>query len=468
MSAIERNKMNDSNNDCSTVQSSILTRRKSLFWRIHFWAAVIASPFALIAALTGILYIFTPQIEAVLYDRLDHVAPAGAMHPLDDAVAAARVAAPSGWVLQSVTPAYNPGDTVKANFAPAAAKQSEHEGHNHGPAKAAPAARPSFGLPAQAIVVYVNPYTAEVVGKLANQARFSNWAKKLHSRLLQNDNWRWMIELAASWLMVMLLTGIYLWWPRSGQKALPQSGAKGRVAWKQWHSFIGVALAVMSLTILTTGLTWSKYAGDQIRTLRDSIGQAPAPVPQNLKSTVLEESAPLTWQAAWESTRRQAPDVMLQLTPPRGQQGTWRAAAADRGQPEKRFDLVLDAYSGQQLYYSGWDKQTAFSKATAIGIPFHRGEFGWWNQALLLMFGIGVLFSLVSGWVMFFKHRQPGSLGLPRLLPGAWKSASIGSWITAAVLCIAMPLLALSAAIVLALEVAMHQPWRNSTSASNT
>ena len=159
---------------------------------------------------------------------------------------------------------------------------------------------------------------------------------------------------------------------------------------------------------------------------------------------------------------------MLQLTPPRGQQGTWRAAAADRGQPEKRFDLVLDAYSGQQLYYSGWDKQTAFSKATAIGIPFHRGEFGWWNQALLLMFGIGVLFSLVSGWVMFFKHRQPGSLGLPRLLPGAWKSASIGSWITAAVLCIAMPLLALSAAIVLALEVAMHQPWRNSTSASNT
>lgn len=96
MSAIERNKMNDSNNDCSTVQSSILTRRKSLFWRIHFWAAVIASPFALIAALTGILYIFTPQIEAVLYDRLDHVAPAGAMHPLDDAVAAARVAAPSG------------------------------------------------------------------------------------------------------------------------------------------------------------------------------------------------------------------------------------------------------------------------------------------------------------------------------------------------------------------------------------
>jgi len=454
------------NNDA--VKSSALARRKSLFWRIHFWAALIASPFALIAALTGILYIFTPQIEAVLYDRLDHVAPAGAMRPLDDAVAAAKAAAPVGWALQSVLPAYNVDDTVKVNFAPVAAKQTEHEGHNHnGPAKAAPAARPSFGLPAQAIVVYVNPYTAEVVGSLANQARFSSWAKKLHSRLLQNDNWRWMIELAASWLMVMLLTGIYLWWPRGGQNALPQAGAKGRKVWKQWHGFIGVALAVMSLMILTTGLTWSRYAGDQIRALRDSIGQAPPPVPQNLQSIAQEGAVPLTWQAAWNAARSQAPDVALQLTPPSGQQGTWRAGSADRSQPEKRFDLLLDAYSGQPLYYAGWDKQTTFAKATAIGIPFHRGEFGWWNQALLLLFGIGVLFSLVSGWVMFFKRRQLGFFGLPRLLPGAWKTVSIGMWITAAVLCITMPLLALSAAMVLMLEILMRRPWRTRAVAMN-
>lgn len=450
--------MKHSNQHASdSMQLSVLARRKSLFWRIHFWAALIASPFALIAALTGILYIFTPQIEAVLYDRLDQVAPIGTMQPLDNAVAAAKAAAPVGWVLHSVIPAYKAGDTIKANFTPPVAKQSEPDGHNHGPAKSASAVRPSFGLPAQAIVVYVNPYTAEVVGSLANQERFNNWAKKLHSRLLQNDNWRWMIELGASWLMVMLLTGIDLGWPRGSQKALPQKGVKGRAAWKQWHNFIGLALAGMSFVILTTGLTWSKYAGDQIRSLRDVAGQAPPQIPQNLKSVAQEGIAPLTWQAVWDVARRQAPDVAMQLTPPRGQQGTWRAAAVNRSQPENRFDLVLDAYSGQPLYYAGWDRQTAFAKATAIGIPFHRGEFGWWNQALLLMFGVGVLFSLLSGWVMFFKRRQKGAFGLPRLLPGAWKSASIGTWMTAAVLCIAMPLLALSAVLVVMLEIAVHK-----------
>jgi len=452
--------MNHSEIEADTARTSLLARRKSLFRRIHFWAALIASPFTVIAALTGILYIFTPQIETVLYDRLDHVTPAGVMRPLDEAVIAATAAAPAEWRLHSVVPAYVPHDTVKVNFMPVALTPSEHEGHNHGPVRAPSVAQSTFGLPAQTVAVYVNPYTTEVTGSLANQARFNIWAKKLHSRLLQGENWRWMIELAASWLMVLLVTGIYLWWPRSGQKALPQVGAKGRIAWKQWHAFIGVALSVMSFAILTTGLTWSKYAGDQIRAFRNGIGQAPLQAPRHLQSALQDGASPLTWQAAWDAARRQAPDVALQLIPPRESQDTWRASAADRGQPTKWFDLQLDAYSGKPLYYAGWDKQTAFGKATAIGIPFHRGEFGWWNQVLLLLFGAGVLFSLVSGWVMFFKRRQPGSFGLPRLLPGAWKSASTVTWLMAAVMFAAMPLLALSTVIVLTLEVAIQRSWR--------
>ena len=74
----------------SLTMGSLTARRRSLFWRIHFWAALIASPFALVATLTGLLYIFTPQIEAHLYGRLERVAPQGTRLPLDAAVAAAR------------------------------------------------------------------------------------------------------------------------------------------------------------------------------------------------------------------------------------------------------------------------------------------------------------------------------------------------------------------------------------------
>jgi uncharacterized iron-regulated membrane protein len=222
----------------------------------------------------------------------------------------------------------------------------------------------------------------------------------------------------------------------------------------------GIILSVISLTIVTTGLTWSRYAGNQIRAARDIAGQAPPQMPRNLKSTVIEGSTPLNWQSVWSAARRQVPDVAMQLTAPRSEDGVWRVVSFDSSRPEKKFDLLLDAYSGKQLYYAGWERQTAFAKATAIGIPFHRGEFGWWNQALLLVFGLGILFSMVSGWVMFLKRRQPGTFGLPRLLPGAWKSASPGTWITAALLCVAMPLLALSAVAVLIIEFLLYLRMR--------
>lgn len=88
----------------------------SLLWRVHFWAALIASPFAVLAALTGILYIFTPQIEAQLQGHLDTVAPAGVMRPLDDVVRAANAAAPQGWVLHSLSPAHEPTDSARCAF----------------------------------------------------------------------------------------------------------------------------------------------------------------------------------------------------------------------------------------------------------------------------------------------------------------------------------------------------------------
>jgi uncharacterized iron-regulated membrane protein len=434
-----------------TGLADVTARRRSLYWRIHFWAALIASPFTLIAALTGILYIFTPQVEARLYRHLDHVVPAASMLPLDVALASAQRAAPPGMAVQSVLPAYANDDSVRVVLVPAQGHSHDHHG---APAQAQSTTQTPRTGP---LTIFVNPYDAQVLGTQTEQDRFSTWSKNLHSRLLQGDGWRWMIELGASWLMVMLLTGIYLWWPRAGQPALPQRGKHGRAAWRQWHAFAGVALGVLSLTMVATGLTWSKYAGDQVRALRDVSGQTPPKVPRDLHSMPVAGAQTLTWQAAWLRARELAPDVAMQLTPPKGPHGAWLASAADKAQPGKRFDLVLDAYTGQRMYYSGWDKQTAFGQATAVGIPFHRGELGLWNQALLLIFGAGVLFSLLSGWVMFFKRRRAGLLGLPKLLPGAWRTVSPGVVVVGVALCALMPLLAISAAAVVVLELVFAQ-----------
>jgi uncharacterized iron-regulated membrane protein len=430
-------------------------QRRSLFWRIHFWAALIASPFTLLAVLTGALYIFTPQIEAQLYGHLERVTPAGARLPLDATVAAARAVAPAGFAVQAVVAPGAPDAAVRVTFAPALADTGEHAAHG----QPAPAPASPFAPVAGKMSVYVDPYRAQVLGTLCDDDRFSDWARRLHSRLLQGNGWRWMIELAASWLLVMLLTGVYLWWPRAGLAAgLPRAGTRGRTRWRRWHGFLGVLLAVLSLAMVLTGITWSRYGGAQVRMLRDAAGQAGAQPPAHLHS--MPQARPqLDYQQAWDRTcalRGAASGACgAQLTPPRGPHGVWRAGAADLRHPMARFDLVLNAYDGQVLYAADWRQQTAFGKATAVGIPFHRGELGVWNQVLLLVFAAGILFSLLSGWVMFFKRRRAGGPGLPPLLPGAWRAAPPAAVVIGVALCALLPLLALSAGVVIAIEARM-------------
>ena len=449
----------------STLIAPLKARRRSLLWRLHFWSALIASPVVLVACLTGLLYVFTPQIERALHGHLDSVVPQAEARPLDEAVAAAQNVVPQDWVLHSVMPAFEADDSLRVAFtAPMQdkAKSGGHSGHGGAASKLdgkPQFLRPNFGIPARAMVVYVNPYTAEVLGQLKESDRFATWARKLHSSLQQGDSWRWMIQLAASWTVVMLVTGVYLWWPVAGQSGLPQKNAKGRIAWRQWHAFMGVALGLISFVIITTGLTWSQNAGSQIKWARDAMGQTPPRIPAQFKSTLRAGAQPLTWEQAVKAIRQQAPEVTMMVMAPKGQEGVWRANQMDRGDPTKRFDLLLDAYSGEKLYYSGWSEQTAFGKATAIGIPFHRGEFGVWNQVLLFVFGAGILFSLVSGWVMFFKRRQASSAFLPALLPGAWRSVSLWAILGGALMLVAMPVLAMSAVPLALLEAWLG--WRH-------
>ena len=90
-----------------------------------------------------------------------------------------------------------------------------------------------------------------------------------------------------------------------------------------------------------------------------------------------------------------------------------------------------------------------------------RVPAGLWllNQAVLLIVGLGLIFSMVSGWVMYVKRRAMGSVGLPTLLPGAWRSPSWGMWLSAAFMLWAMPMLTLSAPIVAMFEG--FKAWRS-------
>jgi uncharacterized iron-regulated membrane protein len=411
-----------------------------LLWRLHGLAALLALPFLLIATITGLIYLPTPQIEAWQMRGLSTVAP-GPWLPMDGLVAKAQAAAPAGYQLRHVSPPVEPGQSLRLQFAPPKAMAGKgHEGHQ-------PA-----GADAEPVDLYIDPGTGAVLGELRESALYSSWAKRLHSRLLLGEGLRWMIEWAATCLLGMLLTGLLLAWPRAGESLAPGAAPVGRLRWRAWHRLIGALLGGMSLVIVLTGLTWSQTAGSQVRAARDWAQQGAPRVPADLRSALRDGADRLSWAAATARAAELAPGVRLQIAPPAQADGVWRVQSIDRRLPGRRADIAFDAYDGELLWRSSWADLPAFAKATAVGIPFHRGEFGLWNQLLLLAFGLGLLASGVSGVAMAWMRWRRGQA----LLPAVRNWTGLGwRWpllAAALLLCGLIPLLAACLLIYLLVE----------------
>lgn len=432
-----------------TIHSSKTVARAALqrlFWRIHFWAGLIGAPIVLFAALTGLLYVFAPQIEAWRHADVDRVAvgAAGTQRlPLDAQVAAALAHVPAA-ELRHVVPAHAPDASTQVWL------RAPHAHHGTG------AREHDHGLPGGSIV-YVDPYTGAVLGQLGEMARFRTWAKKLHSSALQGDGWRWLMELGASWMLVLCATGLAMWWPKprreggAGWRALLPRWRRGRATWRDLHATVAIVPGLVLAVVLVTGLTWAKYSGERFRDLQRALAQDAPRAPTALRSTSAPGPA-LSWQAAFDAARAQAPDIAMQLSAPRGTDGVWRAENFDRSRPRARFQLALDARSGAVLFRSGWDEQPLLARATAVGIPFHRGEFGAWNQVLLALAALAATFSVVSGLAMWRLRRAPGRLGAPALQPQQLRQVPPWLWPLLAALAWALPVFGWSLAAMVAAE----------------
>jgi len=77
----------------------------NLLRRLHFYIGLFIAPFIFIAALTGTLYVLTPQIENVLYSSALTTEAQGVAKPLSAQITAARRYIGEGARIYAVRPA---------------------------------------------------------------------------------------------------------------------------------------------------------------------------------------------------------------------------------------------------------------------------------------------------------------------------------------------------------------------------
>ncbi len=399
-------------------------------WRWHFYAGLFCLPFLLTLSVTGAIYLFKPQIDA-WSERSIKVA------------AVSEIARSMPYKQVQAALAAVPGASLVSYRLP----RSPHE-----------AVLITVQAPERRLQVYVDPFNLEILRQVAVEDRFINIVKTLHGELLLGNTGAVLVELAGCWAIVLIITGIYLWWPRRANGVagvlFPRLFSGGRTFWRDLHAVTGIWIAALVLFLLISGLPWALVWGSVFDELRSRMGNTEI-VDWTVSSgheghqMMSGAAAPATLTPALFTAAQRldlAPPV--ELAPAAGETGIWKLASLHQNRT-LRADVWLDE-TGQVIRSKDFSQRQALDRAIGIGISAHEGHlFGWFNQALGLLVTLGVSLVTISGCVMWYRRRPAGKLGAPppgRQRPG-WVIASI-----MLLLVMSLPLLAGSLILLLCLE----------------
>lgn len=431
---------------------------RPLVLRLHFYAGVLVAPFLLVAAVSGLLYALAVPAEKLVYaHELEVPVPADPTTlPLSRQVELARAANPDGTVT-AVWPGAEPGATTRVLMADPEAPEGTSMG------------------------VFVDPYTGDIRGQLPSYGSsgalpLRTWISGLHVDLHLGELGRNYSELAASWLWVVALGGLLLWVGRRRTKrralVLPERGPKSRRRTLSWHGTVGLWTVAGLVALSATGLTWSRYAGENIGSVQDRLGGATPALSASLTAggsagagdhaghhagmpMPAHKGADIGIDKAVEAARAAGVDSsQISVVLPADGAG-YVVKETDKQFPVELDSVAVNPADGTVLDELRFADYPLLAKLTRIGIDAHMGLFlGLFNQLALAAIGLALVLLVFWGYRMWWLRRpgRPVARGAWRkvpptmLLPLLAVTALVGWFV---------PLLGLSLLLFLAVDLAL-------------
>lgn len=427
-----------------------------LLWRWHFYAGLLVAPFILVLSITGLVYLFDNDLDAVVHRNVAVVTPAGTPQPLSSQEAAALAA--------------YPGAQLSQYLAPLAPDRS-----------AAWKLNTAVG---QTLTVFVDPYTAQVTGQIAEGQRLGEIMIKLHGELLAGQAGDYVVELAACWAFVLLVTGLFLWWPRRNRRAgvlVPRLSGTGRSFWRDLHAVPAAWNVPIVAFLILTGLPWSSFWGGTLANFgtTTALADTMAPTPNfhapprasdphavhraqesqrddpHLPWTIRNSAYPAVLPAsttinidevAAEGLARSVFRISYPTKP-----GEVFTLSHVPDQAEGQRTVYLDPASGAVVGDIAGKDYSPVGKTVEFGVQTHMGrQFGLANKLVMAASCVVLAASVILGLTMWWKRRPGARLKAPA--PGqGFRTPGIVIGI-AIVLGVVFPLVGLSMLLILAVE----------------
>ena len=378
-------------------------------WRWHFYAGLICLPFFVLLASTGAVYLFRDELSLILEKKLLVVEPGQGAALSPEALIAQAVRVAPGQPVRFEPPA-GPDRSAQVGIADGAEQITD---------------------------VFLDPSNGRVLGVVAHDQRLMTTVSNLHSLILFGAGPNRIIEMVAGWAMLLVASGVFLWWPRGrkGGVVTVRSSPARRLWWRDLHAVTGVFAATILLFLATTGMPWTGFWGEKLGQAADRAGLGmPASVsPATFASDALGATVP----GSWTMDRSAAPDSAstgaapltvsdmiarardLHMAPgyvvrlPTDPAGVYSLQISPKAATGQRV-VHLDQYSGRVLADVRFADYGPVSRAVEWLIAVHMGgQFGRANQLILFAGCLAIITLCVTGAVMWWKRRPRGRLAAP-------------------------------------------------------
>lgn len=364
--------------------------RKIIFW-CHLPVGVIAGLVILNMCVTGVLLTYEKQIIAWADTRDYRSAPPtldAQRLPIDALITKAREARggnPTAVTLKSDTAA---------------------------PAEVA------FG---RETTLFVNPYTGSIYGEGSPKVRgffrgVTDWHRWLGAKGENRNVARAVTGACNLGFLFLVVSGFYLWWPRSWNLKSLRSvtwfrrGLPARARDFNWHNTIGfwsaVPLFIVVLSAVVISYTW---AGNLVYRVVGETPPAPRPnqpTPANNERAQVE--LPSNLNTTWGRAEQQVSDwrsITLQLPTAATAPLTFNIDSGTGGQPQKRAQLVLDRTSGEVVRWEPFSSYTRGRQLRSILRFAHTGEVaGIAGQTIAGIVSIGGAFLVFTGLALAIRR----------------------------------------------------------------
>ncbi len=380
-------------------------------WRWHFYAGLLVLPVLMLMALTGGLYLFKDEIDDAVYRPMVQVTPAASPASPDQWRAAAEQAT-GGRATGVLIPGRDDRAVRLTVTLPEGAKQT----------------------------VFVDPADARITGSTPFGG-VTETVKRLHSLALVGPWANILVEIVAGWAIILVATGLFLWWPRkrsAGVLTVTAPPGAGRPFWRDLHAVTGLYAGGVILFLAVTGMPWSAVWGDRVGEMvrANGLGRPPAPV-ASAWAHAAHADAPTGVGWAMEgmvmhvggdpapslatviaTAEREGLARPYQVSIPTDPTLAFTAAHQARRVEDAR-SLYIDGTSGAVMDDVGYARFGPAAQAIEWGIAVHQGtQYGWVSRYLMLSGCIAIWLLGISGLIMWWKRRPQGRLAAPLAPPG--------------------------------------------------